>query len=80
MIHKFDWNARVQVVNIKKGEKRFLPPKIWRTPCSNSEDPLGVPDPLLKTPGVDSKKQEGANYRQLYSYYHQHDITDRAQL
>ena len=39
-------DTRVQVVNIKKAWE------IWRTPCSNSEDPLGVPDPLLKTPAL----------------------------
>ena len=45
-------DARVQVVNVKKEKKSFYHTKIWRPPSSNSEDPLGVPDPLLKTPGL----------------------------
>ena len=45
-------DTRVQVVHIKKGEKKtFYHSKIWRTPYSNSGDP-GVPDPLLKTPAI----------------------------
>ena len=42
-------DARVQVVHIKKEKKSFYQTKIWRTPCCNSEDPLGVQDPLLTT-------------------------------
>ena len=46
-------DARVQVVwLLKKEKKSFYHSKNWRTPCSNSEDPLGVPDPLLKTPVI----------------------------
>ena len=45
-------DTRVEVVHIKNEKKSFYHTKIWRTPCSNSEDPLGVPDPLLKTPAL----------------------------
>ena len=45
-------DARVQVVNMKKERKSFYHTKIWRAPCGNSEDPLGVPDPLLKTHAI----------------------------
>ena len=43
-------DVRVQLVNIKKEKKGFYHTKIWRTSCSISEDPLGVPDPMLKIP------------------------------
>ena len=45
---------RIQVVNIKKGENKFLSQKRFGgPPVVTLRTPIGVPDPLLKTPDVE---------------------------
>ena len=44
----------VQVIHIKEKQKKSLSHKDGEgPPCSNYEDPLGVTDPLLKTPDLE---------------------------
>ena len=48
-------DTRVQVVNIKYRRKKVsITQRFGGPPSSNSEDPLVVPDPLLKTIAVKS--------------------------